>query len=111
MGTLFVGIVNSGLMSAWIFIFLDQEPEWRDKVVAEIRSVMDKYVPVSKGCLTTPERLSKIPPQVWDNEMPVLEVSNYKSSSTRKLTKQCLVKLCLRETIRYVASVLLGSAY
>ncbi|KAG9122554.1 hypothetical protein FRC07_001017, partial [Ceratobasidium sp. 392] len=29
--TLFAGIINTGLMTAWLFIFLDQEPGWRDK--------------------------------------------------------------------------------
>lgn len=74
MGTLFAGIVNSGLMSAWIFIFLDQEPEWRDKVIEEIRTVLEKYAPAEEQG-SVAERCSKIPPQVWENEMPVLEVS------------------------------------
>ncbi|KAH7316408.1 cytochrome P450 [Rhizoctonia solani] len=73
MGTLFAGIVNSGLMSAWIFIFLDQEPEWKDRVVKNCR----RYL--------IGERLSRIPPQGWEREMPVLES-------------------CLRETIRLIAS-------
>lgn len=75
MGTLFAGIINSGLMSAWIFIFLDQEPEWRDKVVEELRALLDKYAPVAENPGSIGDRFSKIPPQAWENEMPVLEVS------------------------------------
>ena len=74
MGTLFAGIVNSGLMSAWIFIFLDQEPVWRDKVIDELRTLLGTYAPVSESYGTLAERLGKIPPQAWENEMPVLEV-------------------------------------
>ncbi|CCO32823.1 hypothetical protein BN14_06886 [Rhizoctonia solani AG-1 IB] len=85
MATLFAGIVNSGLMSAWIFIFLDQEPEWKDKVVQELRGLLNKYAPVSESYGTVGERLSKIPPQGWENEMPVLEA-------------------CLRETIRLIGT-------
>ncbi|KAF8604864.1 cytochrome P450 [Ceratobasidium sp. AG-I] len=85
MGTLFAGIVNSGLMSAWIFIFLDQEPEWRDKVINELRSLLETYAPASESYGTLAERLSRIPPQAWENEMPVLET-------------------CLRETIRLILS-------
>lgn len=75
MGTLFAGIVNSGLMSAWIFIFLDQEPEWRDKVVEELRTLLNKYAPATQPPEAIGNRFSKIPPQVWENEMPILEVN------------------------------------
>ncbi|CAE6426353.1 unnamed protein product [Rhizoctonia solani] len=85
MGTLFAGIVNSGLMSAWIFIFLDQELEWKGKVIQELQTLLDRYAPVSESYGTIGERLSKIPPQGWEHEMPVLEV-------------------CLRETIRLIFS-------
>ncbi|KAH7338681.1 cytochrome P450 [Rhizoctonia solani] len=85
MGTLFAGIVNTGLMSAWIFIFLDQVPEWRDKVVDEIRTLLNKHAPLDGSSDSTGERFSKIPPQVWENEMPVLEA-------------------CIRETIRLIIS-------
>lgn len=85
MGTLFAGIVNSGLMSAWIFIFLDQEPEWRDKVVDELRTLLNKYAPSSEKYASMGERFSRIPPEAWENEMPILED-------------------CLRETIRLIVS-------
>ncbi|KEP54176.1 cytochrome P450 family 6 protein [Rhizoctonia solani 123E] len=85
MGTLFAGIVNTGLMSAWIFIFLDQVPEWRDKVIDEIRALLNKYAPIAEGSDSTAERFSRIPAQVWENEMPVLET-------------------CIRETIRLIIS-------
>ncbi|KAG9090394.1 hypothetical protein FS749_000590 [Ceratobasidium sp. UAMH 11750] len=85
LGTLFAGIINTGLMSAWIFIYLDQAPEWRVKVVQELQSLLDKYAPVSRGYTSAAERFSDIPPNAWENEMPVLE-------------------LCLRETIRMIVS-------
>ena len=75
MGILFAGIINTGLMSAWIFIFLDQVPEWRNKVIDEIRSLLNKHAPLAEYADSTGERFSKIPPQVWENEVPVLEVS------------------------------------
>ncbi|QRV80112.1 cytochrome P450 family protein [Ceratobasidium sp. AG-Ba] len=71
--TLFAGIVNSGLMSAWIFIFLDQEPQWKTKVVAELKSLLDKYSPASHQYSPAAERFSNIPPEAWEGEMPVLE--------------------------------------
>jgi hypothetical protein len=62
-------------MSAWIFIFLDQEPEWRDKVIKELQSLLDNYAPASRGFASTAARFSEIPPEAWENEMPILEVS------------------------------------
>lgn len=64
-------------MSAWIFIFLDQTPEWRAKVEDELQSLLNKYAPVSRGYASAADRFSDIPPNAWENEMPVLEVSYY----------------------------------
>ncbi|GAB1524246.1 hypothetical protein RhiTH_007399 [Rhizoctonia solani] len=86
MGVLFAGIVNTGLMSAWIYIHLDQVPEWKEKAVEEIRTLLHKYAPLEEyPDLSTAERFSKIPPQAWEDEMPVLET-------------------CIRETIRLIVS-------
>ncbi|GAB1525707.1 cytochrome P450 family protein [Rhizoctonia solani] len=86
MGVLFAGIVNTGLMSAWIYIHLDQVPEWKDKAVEEIRALLHKYAPLEEySDLSTAERFSKIPPQALEDEMPVLET-------------------CIRETIRLIVS-------
>lgn len=54
-------------------------PEWKAKAVAEVRSFITKYA--QKGTDSVSEQLSQVPPQAWEDEMPVLEV-------------------CLRETIR-----------
>ncbi|KAG8720691.1 hypothetical protein FRC09_009125 [Ceratobasidium sp. 395] len=83
--TLFAGIINTGLMSAWLFIFLDQEPEWRDKVVLELRVMLDKYAPILDDHVTTVERLLNVPPHAWENELPILDD-------------------CIRETIRRILS-------
>ncbi|KAG8692691.1 hypothetical protein FRC09_011033 [Ceratobasidium sp. 395] len=85
MGTLFAGIINTGLMSAWIFIFLDQEPRWKAKVVDELKTLLDKYAPASCGYTSAAERFSDIPSEAWESEMPVLED-------------------CLRETIRLIGT-------
>ncbi|KAJ1304156.1 hypothetical protein OPQ81_008556 [Rhizoctonia solani] len=75
MPMLFAGIVNTSLMSAWIFIFLDQVPEWKDKVINEIRILLNKHAPIGENLGSTRERFSKIPVQAWEDEMPVLEVN------------------------------------
>lgn len=58
-------------------------PEWKAKATQEVQSFIAQYTSNSSGNLI--EKLAQIPPQVWDDSMPVLD-------------------LCLRETIRVVAS-------
>ncbi|KAG9087823.1 hypothetical protein FS749_002617 [Ceratobasidium sp. UAMH 11750] len=74
MGALFAGIVNSGLMAAWVFILLDQVPEWRVKVIQELKSSFNKYAPPSGDYASAAERFSDVPLEAWENEMPILEV-------------------------------------
>ncbi|KAG9081346.1 hypothetical protein FRC06_005626, partial [Ceratobasidium sp. 370] len=85
LGTLFAGILNTGLMGAWLFIHLDQAPEWRSKVIEELKLLLNKHAPRSRGYTSAAERLSCIPLNAWETQMPVLD-------------------LCLRETIRMVMS-------
>lgn len=74
-------------MAAWIPYFLAENPHWKSKAVREIKSVLSKHSdPGSNSSLLS--KLSSIPPEIWEEEMPVLD-------------------LCLRETIRLVYSAVL----
>ena len=84
LGTLFAGIINTGIMSSWILLYLHITPEWKARAISEVRSFISQYA--SKTSATDlPSLLSAIPPEVWDDGMPTLD-------------------LCLRETIRTVLS-------
>ncbi|KAG9073718.1 hypothetical protein FS749_014743, partial [Ceratobasidium sp. UAMH 11750] len=83
--TLFAGILNTGLMGAWLFIYLDQAPEWRANVIEELKVLLDEHAPLSGGYTSAAERFSCIPLNAWETQMPVFD-------------------LCLRETIRMVMS-------
>ncbi|KAG8712346.1 hypothetical protein FRC08_014724 [Ceratobasidium sp. 394] len=83
--TLFAGILNTGLMGSWLFIYLDQAPEWRAKVIEELKVLLDTHAPLSGGYTSAAERFSCVPLDAWETQMPVLD-------------------LCLRETIRMVMS-------
>ncbi|TDL20336.1 cytochrome P450 [Rickenella mellea] len=82
MSALFAGIVNTGIMSAWTMLYLLSNPTWKAKATEEIRSFIAKY---AKSGRPLADQLAEVPPHVWDEEMPVLDV-------------------CLRETIRIVMS-------
>lgn len=78
-------------MSGWMLMFLHTNPEWKARVVQEIQTFITKYAPDTSDS-DRPEslgtRLSHIPPNVWENEMPAID-------------------LCLRETIRIVQTSVL----
>ncbi|KAH8115445.1 cytochrome P450 [Phellopilus nigrolimitatus] len=80
MGALFAGIVNTGIMASWLLLFLAVNPEWKTKVLAELREFVSKYTD-STGSMSS--QLAQLPPQVWEEEMAVID-------------------MCLRETIRFV---------
>jgi sterol 14-demethylase len=81
LGVLFAGIVNTGIMSAWMLLFLHNTPAWKAKAIAEVQSFISQYAPKDDPNLAA--QLAAIPPEVWDDNMLVLD-------------------LCLRETIRIV---------
>ncbi|KAJ1302344.1 hypothetical protein OPQ81_001159 [Rhizoctonia solani] len=85
MGVLFAGIVNTGTTCSWIFVFLDQVPEWQTKVIGEISAMLDKYAPRSEDPNSIAARFSMVPLQAWEDEMPILDA-------------------CIKETLRLVLS-------
>jgi cytochrome P450 len=73
-------VINTGINSCWLLIHLAAHPDWLAKVHAEVSSLITKYTdPTSQEPLH--KRLGAIPPQGWEEELPVLD-------------------LCLRETLR-----------
>ena len=66
-------------------MYLGTRPEWKVKVIEEVRSFVAKYTTSAQPSESLATRLSRVPPSVWEEEMP-------------------LTDLCLRETIRLVQS-------
>ncbi len=67
-------------MSSWLVLYFAENAEWKEKALNEIRSFVTQYSSKEEG-QSLAQQLSQIPPQVWEDEMPVLDQ-------------------CLRETIR-----------
>lgn len=76
-------IVNTGVMASWIPIFLAFNSEWKERVLAELRTFMTKHSEASTGSKSLSEQLGKVPPSAWEQELPVVD-------------------MCIRETIRVV---------
>ena len=85
LSTLFAGIINTGIMSSWMLLYLHMSPIWKVKAIAEVQSFIAQYASNASSASDLVSQLSQIPPQIWDDSMPILD-------------------LCLRETIRMVFS-------
>ena len=81
-GTLFAGILNTTNVACWIPLFLDANPEWREKVVDEVRTFLGKN---SLDTDPVVMRMKQVPATAWEDELPVID-------------------LVIRETIRLVVT-------
>ena len=72
MGAIFTASTNSNVNVCWMLIFLTQRTDWKQKLLAEIKAVADKYVPDKEISLA--ERLARLPLHAWETEFPMLEV-------------------------------------
>jgi cytochrome P450 len=86
-GGLFAGQLNSGINAAWILIFLATNPEWKQKVIQQIREVAAQHCADPTAPLI--DQLVSLPIEVWESGFP-------------------LIDLCLRDSIRLN---LVGSAF
>ncbi|KAF2184121.1 cytochrome P450 [Zopfia rhizophila CBS 207.26] len=86
-GSLFAGLLNSGINAAWLLCYLATSPEWLAKCREEIRTIAAKYATNPNAPLR--HQLDDVPLEAWEAEFPV-------------------VGMCLRDSIRLN---LLGTAF
>ncbi|KAF8218507.1 cytochrome P450 [Tricholoma matsutake] len=73
LSAIFAGVVNTGVSSCWTLLFLSLHKEWKQKVLNEIRTIIDQHAnTVSSDQLH--KRLAIIPVSVWEEEMPTLDL-------------------------------------
>ncbi|KAF8878712.1 cytochrome P450, partial [Infundibulicybe gibba] len=73
MGVIFAGVINTGMIVCWALLHLGTQPEWKAKVAAEIKALVQNHTnPSSPEPLH--KRLSGIPMEAWEDELPVLDV-------------------------------------
>jgi len=78
-GSLFAGLLNSGVNAAWILVYLANNPEWMAKVREEVVTVAAQHCTDEKASLI--DQLSSLPIEIWETGFPLLD-------------------LCLRDSIR-----------
>lgn len=74
-------LVNTVRQSAWLSVYLAWNPTWKSRLTQEMRVLFDKHS--SSSDISFTERLSQIPFEAWENELPTFDI-------------------CLRETIRII---------
>ncbi|KDQ08916.1 hypothetical protein BOTBODRAFT_165277 [Botryobasidium botryosum FD-172 SS1] len=72
-GSLFAGIINSGINICWTLLHLKKNPEWLAKVKAEIEGLLSQYSPDPTLPMST--RLSQISIDAWDDATPIMEAA------------------------------------
>jgi len=73
LGTIFAGVVNTGINSCWALLFLSFNKEWKAKVTAEVRALVETHTN-SSSSEPLHKRLAAIPISVWEDEMPVMDL-------------------------------------
>jgi sterol 14-demethylase len=86
-GSLFAGLLNSGINAAWVLCYLATDPEWMAKAQEEVRTTAAKYATNPNAPLW--HQLADVPLEAWEAEFPVVD-------------------LCLKDSIRLN---LLGTAF
>ncbi|ORY18132.1 cytochrome P450 6A1 [Clohesyomyces aquaticus] len=71
-GSLFAGLLNSGINAAWVLCYLATSPDWLAKAQEEIRTVAAKYATNPDAPLR--HQLDDVPLEAWESEFPVVDV-------------------------------------
>ncbi|ORY39731.1 cytochrome P450 [Leucosporidium creatinivorum] len=73
-GGLFAGLINSGINAAFILCHLGVTPEWKFKVLDEIRTVCSRHVPAEHHHLPLTKQLELLPIEAWENDFPMIDL-------------------------------------
>jgi cytochrome P450 len=71
-GSLFAGLLNSGVNAAWVLCYLATNEEWLGKVREEVRSTTAKYAKNPDASLL--HQLDDVPLEAWETEFPMIDL-------------------------------------
>jgi cytochrome P450 len=60
--------MNSARLISWVVIHATVYPEWKERMLKEMRNFLEKYD-------VTPESLDRIPFHAWDTDLPLLDMT------------------------------------
>ncbi|KAF8872702.1 cytochrome P450 [Infundibulicybe gibba] len=72
LGTMFAGVLNTGINVCWILLYLRANPTWQRDVTSELKSLVAQHTDTTSS-EPLHKRLSAIPISAWEDEMPIFE--------------------------------------
>ncbi|KAJ7784926.1 cytochrome P450 [Mycena maculata] len=72
LGTIFAGVLNTGVNACWALLHLGLAPAWKARATAEIHALLATYAPAA-GPLHA--RLAAIPVRAWEAETPATDAA------------------------------------
>jgi len=73
-GIIFAGVINTGANSCWALLHLATNPNWKRKAIDEYKALVDKHANTTSSDLALHMRLSTIPLDAWEDELPSLDL-------------------------------------
>ncbi|KAJ7131202.1 cytochrome P450 [Mycena epipterygia] len=73
LGTIFAGVINSGINVCWSLLHLGMDPHWKALATAEVRALVARHTNASATSDPLHKRLAAIPVGAWEAEMPVAD--------------------------------------
>ncbi|RDB26871.1 Lanosterol 14-alpha demethylase [Hypsizygus marmoreus] len=72
LGAVFAGVINTGMTVCWALVNLGMHLDWKEKVSTEVQALVSNHTDTLSS-ETLHKRLSTIPMNAWEDEMPVLD--------------------------------------
>jgi len=74
MGTLFAGVMNTGITSCWALLYLGNNGDWRRRAISEIQSMVSAHSGTISGTKPFHTQLASVPLSAWEDELPALDL-------------------------------------
>src|SRR4051794_11643582 len=71
-GSLFAGLLNSGINAARVLCYLAADKHWHSQALAEVRSVALRYTSNPNAPLR--QQLDEVPLEAWEAGFPVIDM-------------------------------------
>ncbi|KAJ7121297.1 cytochrome P450 [Mycena crocata] len=72
LGLINAGYINTGMNVGWNIIYTGMHLEWKEKLSSEVQALLANHT--ENPSLPIHERLASIPLNVWETELPVMDV-------------------------------------
>ncbi|KAG6899118.1 hypothetical protein C0993_000644 [Termitomyces sp. T159_Od127] len=72
LNVIFAGVINTGMNVCWNLLYLGMNPQWKEKVHAEVQALLTHHTDALFG-QPLHQRFASISMTAWEDEMPVMD--------------------------------------